>query len=373
MKIAFLYIAEAYQCYHGASIALELAKRPGIAVTNFFNDPAAPYHLERIRSAFGGPTVPAERLARSLPTKILQSVKLLGMQKTLVMRDNRRRLNDFDLIIGVENSIASLRGLGVSRPVLAYATHGSGDRARGFIKRIAAFDLVLLSGAKTEARMLREGLIRPGHYSLPGYIKFEVAERIAGSERPIFPDDRPVVLYNPHKAPELESWSRFIEPMLEQFSSQDDFNLIVAPHVKMFRRRSAAVRQRWEARSNERILIDVGSDRSVDMTYTEAADIYVGDISSQVYEFLARPRPCIFLNAHGVKWQDDPSFLHWRFGEVVEDPGQLLAAVRRARSQHHLYAPFQEQMAEQTLGNRTPGAARRAADTILRFMEKGRV
>lgn len=373
MKIAFLYIAEAYQCYHGASIALELAGRPGVSVTNFYNDPVTPYHLERIRSAFDGPAIPAEPLRRSLPTRLLQAVRRLGMQKTLAMRDNRERLNDFDLILGVENSIASLRSLGVTRPMLAYTTHGSGDRARGFIKRIATFDLVLLSGTKTESRMLREGLIRPGHYALPGYIKFETAERLAQNSAPLFADDRPIVLYNPHKAPELESWSRFIEPMLAQFAAQDDFNLIVAPHVKMFRRRSSALKQRWNARGGRRILIDTGSDRSVDMTYTEAADIYIGDISSQIYEFLARPRPCIFLNAHRVKWRNDPSFLHWRFGEVIDDPEELMDAVRRAKSQHHLYAAFQEQMAKETLGDRSPGAARRAADAILNFMGEGQV
>lgn len=29
------------------------------------------------------------------------------------------------------------------------------------------------------------------------------------------------------------------------------------------------------------------------MTYTPAADIYLGDVSSQSYEFLLDPRPCL--------------------------------------------------------------------------------
>ena len=37
---------------------------------------------------------------------------------------------------------------------------------------------------------------------------------------------------------------------------------------------------------------DPGSPASTDMTYTRAADIYLGDVSSQVYEFIAEPRPC---------------------------------------------------------------------------------
>ena len=372
MKIAFLYIAEAYQCYHGAAIAHELAAR-GAEVVNLYNDPDTPYHLERIRRAYGAPPIPTERLRRSPLTRGLQAIKLLGMQKDLALWDNRRALSQFDMIFAVENSIASLRRMGVAQPKLIYASHGSGDRARGFIPRIATFDLVLLSGPKTERRMLENGLIRPGHYALPGYTKLETAARIYKAEGRLFSNARPTVLYNPHKAPELESWSRFIEPMLDQFAAQDRFNLIVAPHVKMFRRRSAALRQSWESRSTDTILIDLGSDRSVDMTYTEAADIYVGDISSQVYEFLARPRPCIFLNAHGIKWQDDPSFLHWRFGEVVERPEDLMPAILRAQDRHPLYAAFQEQMAKETLGDLRPGIAGRAAEAVIAFWRDGQV
>lgn len=46
--------------------------------------------------------------------------------------------------------------------------------------------------------------------------------------------------------------------------------------------------------------IDIGSDCSIDMTHTEAADIYLGEVSSQICEFLVRPRPCIFLSAAAI-------------------------------------------------------------------------
>ncbi|MCA1652620.1 MAG: CDP-glycerol glycerophosphotransferase family protein [Sphingomicrobium sp.] len=368
MRIAFLYIAEAYQCYHGAAVAIELARRPGIEVQNFYNDPETPHHLNRIRDAWSGPAIPSYPLDRSLPVRALQAVKFLGMMKSLVMRENARAIARFDVIVAVENTVAQLRALGAERPTLVYIPHGYGDRARGFIPRIAAFDLTLLAGQKTADRMLRLNLIRPDGYALPGYIKLETADRLAGSTILPFDAPQPIVLYNPHKAPRLESWSRFIEPMLAQFQAQDEFNLIVAPHVKLFRRKSAATRRRWHARSTGNMLIDLGSDASVDMSYSSAADIYVGDISSQVYEFLARPRPCVFLNAHGIKWQQDPSFAHWHFGEVVDDPAELMQAVRRAPALHHRYRAAQEAMAQATIGDRSPGAAHRAANAILDFV-----
>ena len=370
MRIAFLYIAEAYQCYHGGAIALELASRPGWEVVNLYNDPETPHHLERIRAAYGAPPVPEHRLRRSLLTRTLQRIRILGMFKDLTMRDNVAELNRYDAVFAVENSVASLRRLGADRPRLIYAPHGFGDRARGFIARIATFDFVLLAGAKTEQRMLREGLVRKGDYALTGSVKLETGERLADQARLDFAGEKPVVLYNAHKEPKLTSWHRFIEPMLAGFAQDPSLNLLVAPHVKLFRRRSEKLRARWRGRSSPNILVDPGSDRSVDTSYTAAADIYVGDVSSQVYEFLTRPRPCVFLNAHGIDWKDDPSFAHWHLGDVVDDPAQLMDAIRAAPARHHLYRDRQESMAAASLGNRAPGIAQRAADAVDAFLHR---
>jgi hypothetical protein len=54
------------------------------------------------------------------------------------------------------------------------------------------------------------------------------------------------------------------------------------------------------------------------MTYTRAADIYLGDVSSQVYEFLRTPKPCLFLNSSDAAWCGDESFHHWLYGPVLD-------------------------------------------------------
>jgi hypothetical protein len=104
------------------------------------------------------------------------------------------------------------------------------------------------------------------------------------------------------------------------------------------------------------------------MTYTDAADIYVGDVSGQVYEFLAVPRPCVFLNACGVQWRDDPNFAHWHLGDVVDDPKDLLSTINSAPERHDLYRARQEAFAKASLGDRSAGAAERGVDAILGFM-----
>lgn len=370
LEIAFVYIAEAYQSYHGAAIAIELAKRPDVRVTSFYADPNTPRHLKRIHDAFSAPPPVTVRLRESVATRTLRGLKYLGVFKHRVLRDNRDALNRFDAIVSVENTVAMARDEGIDHPKLIYTPHGFGDRAYAFVDRIAQFDFVLVAGEKTEQRMLANGLIRPGAYALTGSVKLETGARLEQCEAPLFAEERPTTLYNPHFDPKLTSWNTFIDPMLRGFGDQQAFNLIAAPHVKLFRRSSEATKDRWRARSTPSIIVDPGSDRSIDTTYLWSSDIYVGDSSSQVYEFLARPRPCLFLNAHKADWRDNPNYVHWHLGDVIDDPSELMDAIGAAQERHHLYVERQEAAREATLGATVGSPSVRAAGAILDFLER---
>src|SRR5205823_4898718 len=135
----------------------------------------------------------------------------------------------------------------------------------------------------------------------------------------------PTVLYNPHFDPSVGSWPGMGRAVIDRLAGSDDFNLVVAPHVRLFEHAAATARAPVESLAQPgRVRVDLGSLASSDMTYTGQADIYLGDVSSQVYEFIARPRPCVFLNPHRVAWRDDPNYLFWRMGEVIEDLDDLL-------------------------------------------------
>lgn len=372
MDIAFLFIAEPYQCYHGLAVAFELRRVPGVRVAIYYNDPESVYHLERIRRAYGEAPFDYIRMKRNLLARIVERIKIFGFLKGSIYRSNAPEWLQYDAIFTVEDTAFRLfEGRpATARPKKIYMPHGAGDRAVGFSPRLRRFDYVLLPGAKSAERMLAMRLIRPDNHREVGLVKFETADRLARASGPLFETARPTVLYSAHKAPGLESWHSFIEPMLADFAASDAYNLIVAPHVKLFRRRSAKTKAYWQARSTGNVLIDVGSDRSVDMSYMRAADIYVGDISSQVYEFLAQPRPCVFLNPHNVDWQDDPDFAHWHLGEVISRPEDLMPAIEAAPGRHHLYRDRQEVRAAASLGDRSPGAAARAAEAIIAFLQR---
>jgi hypothetical protein len=106
----------------------------------------------------------------------------------------------------------------------------------------------------------------------------------------------------------------------------------------------------------------------IDMTYVAAADIYLGDVSSQSYEFLLLGyRPCIFVNAHGVPWADDPSYRFWHFGEVVTAAAEVPAAIARAAGLHPRFLLQQQATLEETFAP-LEGSAERAADAVLELL-----
>ena len=372
MKIAFLFIAEPYQCYHGAAVAFEMRHLPNAEITIYYNDPDSVHHLERIRQAYGEAPIEYVRMRRSLFARAIQSLKILGFVKWSVYRSNEPAWESYDAIFTVEDTAYILyqERRYQDRPRKIYMPHGAGDGVVGFSARAKMFDFLIFPGQKSAERMLRLGYIRPDNYVCVGLVKLETARLLYQKRGPFFSNGRPTVFYNAHKTRGQESWTRFIEPMLAGFAASDAYNLIVAPHVKRFRRRSRRLRASWEARSTANVIIDTGSERSVDMSYTRAADIYVGDISSQVYEFLLEPRPCVFINAYDIDWRDNPNFAHWHLGDVINRPKDLIPAIRAALARHHLYRDKQEAMAAASLGDRSPGAAKRAAVAAMAFLTR---
>jgi CDP-glycerol glycerophosphotransferase (TagB/SpsB family) len=160
--------------------------------------------------------------------------------------------------------------------------------------------------------------------------------------------------------------------VLEYFFHHQDFNLIFAPHVVLFKRKkrhAAFLPSKYRRAPN--IYIDLGSSASIDMTYTQIADIYLGDVSSQVYEFLLTPRPCIFLNGHQVDWQSNGSYQHWSFGQVVENIElEFGKALKHAFTSHTQYINKQRDAFAYTFySNPETTAAERGAIAIADFLK----
>jgi len=368
MKIGFLFNAQDHHVPHSLPIACTLsALYPKYSVSVVARSEP---QLALCRSL--ALLYPGNRLTFDLlhvPRLVRAAHTIFRSQKSLILWANRRLINGFDALVVPERTSLHLKKMGVRHPIYIHSFHGAGGHDKVDDPRLAAFDLLLVPNAERLERIAAAGNARPGHAVVVGYSKFDLIKRLEASRPPLFANDRPVIMYNPHHRKGTTSWSEMGPAILDHFARRDDYNLIFAPHIRLFDppQRHADAFRRWQGL--EHIHIDLGSPASVDMSYVAAADIYLGDISSQVLETLGRPRPCIFLNPHKLAWRNDPSFVYWRLGPVVEDLAGLDLALAKRAEWARDYEPKQRAAFEKafpSLPLPAPVAAARAIDTLLR-------
>jgi len=370
-RICFFLNAQIHQALHVLPIAIELARDSTFQVHVLASTRMHLDLAQRLASAAGADSMACELAAGPMLALLARMSGSTIPPKFLTMASAARRLDRFDALVVPERTSLLLRRMGVRRPLFVHTAHGAGDRAVGFDRRIGGFDFALVAGEKQRRRLLGAGLIRRDAHAVIGYPKFDAVRWLSPSPSGLFDADRPVVLYNPHCDRMLSSWRRFGEAVIRQFAQDGRYNLIVAPHIKLFddrRRRAAAEAALAPFAGLPNVHIDLGSFRSCDMSYAAMADVYLGDVSSQVYEYLARPRPCLFLNGHGADWQGDPSYRHWHYGPVLDSADRLPDAVDAARAQHGNYLAAQREGLFDTFDMGVEPASVRAARAIGDFV-----
>jgi CDP-glycerol glycerophosphotransferase (TagB/SpsB family) len=378
MRIGFLFNHDQiHQVAHSLPIALALAKGGFdgeilVATTN-----------ERIRREvlrLGGGEIGTRITHVSLDlrtrSQILSGVleNLLPSRKLLVYGDNLDFFKSLDVLVVAEKTSLVLKSLyGLKNLKIIHTRHGAGDRAIGFDKASAGFDHVFCSGPKIRERLIAEAGVPAERISMVGYPKFDTVD----PSLTMFPvrSRAPIVLYNPHCSAHLSSWFRHGRQVLDFFLDNPNYQLIFAPHVMLFERkfvltidklridRPGHIEERYLRAPN--IHIDLGSRASTDMSYTMMADLYLGDVSSQIYEFLWRPRPCLFLNSHGADWQQDANYAHWQAGPVIGSPAELASGLKHAMDSHETgYRATQMEMFARSFDLSDRPSSERAAEVL---------
>jgi hypothetical protein len=383
MRIGFLFNHDQlHQVAHSLPIALALARgRAAAELVVITTNPGLTAEVRRLGGDLIGERIQLREIGLSRWTSRLARgalEQLVPATKLLVYRDNLDLFRSLDVLVVAEKTSLILKTrYGLDRLRIVHTRHGAGDRAIGFDPASAGFDHVLVSGRKIRDRLVAEAKVDPARISIVGYPKFDLPPEPAPLP-PGFDDGRPVVLYNPHPSPHLSSWYAVGRRVLDWFVDHPEWQLIFAPHVMLFQRpyvltidklrvdRAGRIGARYRQAPN--IHIDLGSRASTTMAYTDRADLYLGDASSQVYEFLRRPRPCMFLNPHGLPWRDDPNFAHWTAGPVIEDVARLGEGLAEARARHaEIYRPIQQALIDYSFELTDEPSSVRAARALAAF------
>ena len=367
-RIAFIYLDEIHHIYHFISVAVELSKTEDVHI---LTHPKCPEILFESIKRLGGEKIKVELLETHWFRKFTDSLKnrQLPRKGFWIKKYKDYILNNFDAVVFTDffhhYLLRSRKG---NHPKLIKFGHGTPGRAYSFNKDLLDFDFQLMVGEFQQKQYQEMGLLKSS--AVTGYPKIDAVENIPCVD--FFRNGKPTVVYNPHFDPDLTSWDSEGIKVLEFFEKQDKYNLIFAPHLHLFQnlkggRKADEIPERFYKSDN--ILIDLGSQKSVDMSYIKYADIYLGDVSSQVYEFIITPRPCIFLNPNNIDYKDDFAFRFWKLGEVISTTGELKKALERAESNFSNYEKVQDKILRENYHfEEGSTASERSAKAIISFL-----
>jgi len=371
--IAFPLVGGRHQFLHGLPVAASLSRRPGVEVEVFVLNMAETRAAWALLDALGAdrvdviemrlPRMVEKFTGRRAPETPLKTERLVWWS---------RRIRRAACIVTLERTSSLLKRLPGRCPPMIHIPHGVGGARRagggGLDQRFSRFDLALLAGESDRETTVRLGLLPPERVAIVGQVKLAGLRRLGKLRRHrLFDNDRPTVLYNPHFHPRRGTWARFGRPLIEALREDRGFNLIVAPHMRLFQSRPDEEIEALRALSEpDWLIVDPGSDRSTDMTYTMAADIYLGDFSSQLYEYLIEPRPCVLIDQLGDGGRDDTMLPRmWSLGERVTEVEQIMPALRRATARHAEHCEAQRATVREAIGLLDEDAGEVAADLIL--------
>lgn len=368
IDLAFLFIGGVHHVLHLAPVAAEISRRrPDLSVHCVCSEEATAKAVEAV-AASRPCNLKVTRMRTSWLSRLAMAVtgrKSAG--KGPLLAAIRWRFRKARAIVVPERTSANLRRLGWRKPLLHFR-HGAGDRAPASESRLHAFDLIVVPGEKDIERAVSLGVQR-SRLRAAGYVKLDYLDAGQPGREPLFDNGRPTVFYNPHFDARISSIGMARE-VIECFRKQERYNLVFAPHVRAVEDLSAAEKAGLEALAVPgRVIVDLGSPALFNMRYVLAADLYLGDMSSQLYEFLARPRPVAFINAHGVAWRDNARYAGWHLGEVASGTADLMDAIDRAFAGHAGKVSRQKEAVAFAFGD-YHGATGRAADIVLEFMQE---
>ena len=248
-----------------------------------------------------------------------------------------------------------------------FTTHGAGAPNYNRDGRLRCADRLLFSSDLHDATHLAHG-IRQERIVATGYVKSAFTPSL--TRQSLFADDRPILLYTPHWQRYRSSWWDWGRDIVDMLVAQDRFNVILAPHQRLHERdlEVAAILER--AAKHSHVHADIDSFAMVDGSYTNMADIYLGDSSSQLLEYIAKPRPAVLLDSPNMSWRTPDQSDYWRCGDIIKNIAELPAALDSAIEHFGQYRASQELLAFRAFGNTDGRAAQRAAEVIVSRMVK---
>lgn len=368
-RIGFIFLDEIHHVDHFITTAIELAKTNEVSILTF---PSKHTYLRDSLKRLNGEDVILEELKTKPFRAFTDKLKNRDFpRKAFWMKKNKRYLlSCFDALVFtdfIQHTLHKSRK-NEKKPIFIYFAHGLAGHAYAFKKDLVYFDLHLVTGHFFYDQLKKRDLLSKQNV-LCGYPKIDAVKN--QNRKKYFNNDNPIVLYNPHFKRPFSSWFDHGLNILEFFYNNPDYNLIFAPHINLFAEKGMEKKQEIPEKyfESKNMHLDLGSTQSVNMTYTQQATIYLGDVSSQVYEFIINPRTCIFINSEKINYKQDDHYRFWQCGEVINTSEALEKALQNSELDFKKYKPIQERITKENIYSEdgsTP--TQRATQAIDRYL-----
>lgn len=371
-KIAFYFLDDLHHIFHFIGPAIELSKTNDVSIVTYKGKHEFLYNtINKLNASKLKVVQLSTKPFRAFTDKLKK--KELPRKGFWIKKNYKYLLNNFDAVVFTDYNheyLLKKRSL-KAFPKLIKLPHGAVGRKHSYKKEVLDFDLQILFGDYHEQQFKELNLLGET-YKVVGYPKLD-ATNYKKETNTLFSNKNPIVLYNPHFSNELSSWDFIGLEILEYFYNNTQYNLIFAPHIHTFKargnRNSEVIDNKYFNAKN--IHIDLGSDKSVDMSYLKISDVYLGDISSQVYEFIIIPRPCLFLNPKQVDYKNNYAFRFWNCGPVINDISHLDTELQKAISSFSDYETIQKTITNENFYfEEGSTASERTARAINSYLEK---
>jgi hypothetical protein len=333
-KIGFLYIDKSYAVYHSISIAIELEKDSKYQIhilCTYRNYALIKKTLERYNCK--GITIKVLRPYWYFTLPHYFEIKLQFRKSIFTKYANF--LNQFDAFVCTIYDDLYLKKVLKKQNSKKYifTDHGVANRIYAFDNKILDFNLFFIKGEKEKQIREKLGQLNASNHVVTGFVKFDLIKTLPKLD--FFNNDNPTILYNPHWERQFTSFFKFGESILDFFVNNPNYNLIFAPHALLLERNWVLWFKMLKYRKYKNIIIDMGSELSNDMSYIKDADLFLGDVSSQVFEFLFfKTRPCLFLDAHNMEYDKVNRPLSWDLGEIISNVANFEENLKAALLNH---------------------------------------
>lgn len=316
-RVLFLYRPGIHHLFHSLYIAIELSKIQNEYEVCILNTGLDMHKIIKVEIA------KLDAKINYINRSTLFTV--LSKAYTNIIKLNKKILRKSDVILTASYGIPRyLQQYKLCDSFVIFTRHGVGDRAFTFHKDLYEYDCVFIPSKKMYDQFKELSILEKlKSYLQIDYCKFDYLFYNPKEKLNIFNNDLPVILYNPHYNKKISSFYRDAEKIVNTILESKKYNIILSPHP-LINKWYFLERIKLHFPKSERLFKDWSSIHKVNFDYMKIADIYLGDVSSSIYEWLYFNKPMIFYNSHNVDWKKNPYYRFWNLGYVVNNIEELM-------------------------------------------------